>query len=94
MQNKVSGGQNDCLSFKLKWQDVAKCLECWYFAQNLSITLIAETCKFGKGGESNGPATLPNATSCASVSDTTLGFWYAEGRFLKYGGLVGQCNLS
>ena len=34
--NKVPRGQNDCLSFKLKWQDVAKCLECWYFAQNTS----------------------------------------------------------
>ena len=29
-------GQNDCLSFKLKRQHVAKCLECWYFAQNTS----------------------------------------------------------
>ena len=35
LPNKVSHGQNDCLSFKLKWQDVAKCLECWYFAQNI-----------------------------------------------------------
>ena len=36
LQNTVSRGQNDCLSFELKWQDVDKCLECWYFAQNLS----------------------------------------------------------
>ena len=50
---------------------------------------MGETCKFGKGGESNGPATLPNATSCASVSDTTLGFQYAEGRFFEIRGARG-----
>ena len=36
LSNKVSHGQNYCLSLKLKWQDVTKCLECWYFAQNTS----------------------------------------------------------
>ena len=35
---------------------------------------MGETCKLGKGGLENGPATLPSAISFASVSETTAAF--------------------
>ena len=35
---------------------------------------MGETCKLGKGGLLNGPATLPSATSFARVSQTIAAF--------------------
>ena len=34
---------------------------------------MGETCRFENGGELKGPATLPNSTSFARVSETTCG---------------------
>ena len=40
--NMSSRSQNDCLSFKLKWKGVAKCLEGWYVAHNIPSDTVHE----------------------------------------------------
>ena len=42
LPNKVSRGQKDCLPLKLKWQDVAKCLERWYLHRILPGSTVHE----------------------------------------------------
>ena len=58
----------------------------------MGITPIGETCKLGKGGLLNGPATLPSATYFARVSETIAAFLLAEGGFSKDTVFLNQCT--